>query len=181
MPAIATACIEYPVNRAWLQRVTDAVRLKIPLATHVEPLRIVLTCLPQIQEALSASPAGTAHLDLVCAYMKRVHFYIYYRGQQCRDEGDMIASRGACRATEAASKEEVEEVSVAHSSEERHVHRDCCDALRLCGYNINLMSTRKCKLSNLSAFSVFFRRVQCKLWTVHAVWRLGVVLSVNLV
>lgn len=125
--------------------VTDAVGLGIPLATRGEQLRIVLPCLPQIQEALSASPAGTAHLDLVCAYMKRVHFYIYYRGQQCRDEGDMIASRGACRATEAASKEEIEEVSVAHSPEARQMHRDC-DALPVCAYNINLLSAHKCKL-----------------------------------
>ena len=65
----------------------------------------------QIQEALSSSPAGTAELDLVCAYMKRVHLYLYYRGQQCRDEGDMISSRSACRGTEAASKEDVQEVS----------------------------------------------------------------------
>lgn len=47
----------------------------------------------------------------------------------------MIASRGACRATEAASKEEIEEVSVEHSPEAGQMHRDC-DALPSCAYNI---------------------------------------------
>ena len=74
-------------------------------------LHLRCSCPVQIQEALSSSPAGTAELDLVCAYMKRVHLYLYYRGQQCRDEGDMISSRSACRGTEAASKEDVQEVS----------------------------------------------------------------------
>lgn len=69
----------------------------------------------QIQAALASSPVGTAQLDLVCAYMKRVYFYLYYRGQQCRDEGDMIASRGAGRGIPAASKEEVEAVSDIHA------------------------------------------------------------------
>lgn len=108
---------------------TDAVGLWISLATCGDESCILSLsfCLPQIQEALAASPAGTAHLDLVCAYLKRVHFYIYYRGQQCRDEGDMIASRGACRASEAASKEEIEEVRVAHFPERKPVHNRACD------------------------------------------------------
>lgn len=59
---------------------------------------------------MEASPLSTAKLDLVCAYLKRVYFYVYYRGHQCRDEGDMIASRSACRGSEAASKEQVEKV-----------------------------------------------------------------------
>jgi len=49
----------------------------------------------------------------VCAYMKRVYFYLYYRGHQCRDEGDMIATRGAGRGVPAASKEEIEKVAVS--------------------------------------------------------------------
>lgn len=65
----------------------------------------------QVKTALASSPVGTAQLDLVCAYMKRVYFYLYYRGQQCRDEGDMIASRGAGRGVPAASKEEIEKVA----------------------------------------------------------------------
>lgn len=64
---------------------------------------------------LASSPAGTAQLDLVCAYLKRVYFYLYYRGQQCRDEGDMIATRGAGRGVPAASKEEVEAASDLHA------------------------------------------------------------------
>lgn len=65
----------------------------------------------QVQQAIEASPLSTAKLDLVCAYLKRVYFYVYYRGHQCRDEGDMIASRSACRGSEAASKQQVEKVS----------------------------------------------------------------------
>lgn len=65
----------------------------------------------QVEEAIEFSPLSTAKLDLVCAYLKRVYFFVYYRGHQCRDEGDMIASRSACRGSEAASKEQVAEVS----------------------------------------------------------------------
>eukprot|EP00752_Nemacystus_decipiens_P006120 g5520.t1 len=63
---------------------------------------------PEVQAALASSPAGTAQLDLVCAYLKRVYFYLYYRGQQCRDEGDMISTRGAGRGTPAAPKEDIQ-------------------------------------------------------------------------
>lgn len=66
-----------------------------------------------MEEAIEASLLSTAKVDLVCAYLKRVHFFLYYRGQQCKDEGDMIASRSACRGIAAASKEEVQEVSKA--------------------------------------------------------------------
>ncbi|CAM9543352.1 unnamed protein product, partial [Ectocarpus sp. 6 AP-2014] len=66
---------------------------------------------PEVQAALTSSSSGAAQLDLVCAYMKRVYFYVYYRGQECRDEGDMIASRGAGRGVPASSKEEVQEAS----------------------------------------------------------------------
>lgn len=82
------------------------------------PRAFLPACLPascfllQVETAIEASPLSTAKLDLVCAYLKRVHFFIYYRGQQCKDEGDMIAARGACRAVEAASKEEVGQVSI---------------------------------------------------------------------
>lgn len=72
----------------------------------------------QVEEAIETSPLSTAKLDLVCAYLKRVHFFVYYRGHQCRDEGDMIASRSACRGVEAASKEDVAEVS-------QFVHASC--------------------------------------------------------
>lgn len=65
----------------------------------------------QVQAALTSSSSGAAQLDLVCAYMKRVYFYVYYRGQECRDEGDMIASRGAGRGVPAASKEEIQAAS----------------------------------------------------------------------
>lgn len=64
-----------------------------------------------MQAALESSPSGAAQLDLVCAYMKRVYFYVYYRGHECRDEGDMIASRGAGRSVPAASKEEIQAAS----------------------------------------------------------------------
>ncbi|CAM9208660.1 unnamed protein product, partial [Choristocarpus tenellus] len=62
----------------------------------------------EVEEALAASPLSTAKLDLVCAYLKRVHFFVYYKGQQCQDEGDIIGVRTACRAKPAASKEDVE-------------------------------------------------------------------------
>ncbi|CAM9269748.1 unnamed protein product [Scytosiphon promiscuus] len=63
---------------------------------------------PEVQAALSSSPSGAAQLDLVCAYLKRVYFYVYYRGHECRDEGDMIASRSAGRGLPGASREEVQ-------------------------------------------------------------------------
>lgn len=86
------------------------------LSTRVVGIGFVFSCSVQVQDALASAPAGTAQLDLVCAYMKRVYFFLYYRGQQCRDEGDMIASRGACRGIEAASMAEIEEVSATRPS-----------------------------------------------------------------
>lgn len=65
----------------------------------------------QVQTALASSPSGAAQLDLVCAYLKRVYFYVYYRGHECRDEGDLIASRSAGRALPGASREEVQAAS----------------------------------------------------------------------
>lgn len=70
-----------------------------------------------MEEAIELSPLSTAKLDLVCAYLKRVYFFVYYRGHQCRDEGDMIASRSACRGSEAASKEQVAKVSKSYLGE----------------------------------------------------------------
>jgi len=44
----------------------------------------------EVIEHIEAKP--TALLDVTIAYLRRVHFFNYYTGQQCLDEGDLIST-----------------------------------------------------------------------------------------
>lgn len=96
--------------------------LNTPTQTRAKNTSVVLVLAGQILDALVSSSAGTAQLDLVCAYLKRVYMFVYYRAHQCRDEGDMVSSRGSCRSMVAPPKEEIQEVHTDHYPSACPVH-----------------------------------------------------------
>ncbi|CAM9615572.1 unnamed protein product [Chrysoparadoxa australica] len=64
--------------------------------------------------ASAASKPSAALLDLACAYLRRVHCFVYYAGTQCEGEGDAMTykpyKRAAVKAAPAAAEAEAEPV-----------------------------------------------------------------------
>ncbi|KAL7690513.1 putative Zinc finger C2H2-type [Plasmopara halstedii] len=104
---------------------TQALRLAQALDTRLFELnqekcdQVGIHALLSLEQVLVKYPSAKEQLDLVIAYLRRVHHYIYYAGVQCRDMGDILHAHPALFCRPPPSLRDLEEEKTRHEENER--------------------------------------------------------------
>ncbi|KAJ0402341.1 hypothetical protein ATCC90586_006537 [Pythium insidiosum] len=92
------------------QALTLASRLDKTLYSKEQDLNACgIEALLEHQDVVAAYPTEKSKLDVIVAYLRRVHHFIYYAGVQCIDMGDIMHAHPALFARPAATPKDIED------------------------------------------------------------------------
>ncbi|KAJ0389030.1 hypothetical protein P43SY_011999 [Pythium insidiosum] len=92
------------------QALTLAKRLDKTLYSKEQDLNSCgIEALLEHQDVVAAYPTEKSKLDVIVAYLRRVHHFIYYAGVQCIDMGDIMHAHPALFARPAATPKDIED------------------------------------------------------------------------
>ncbi|KAG9402346.1 hypothetical protein AC1031_006965 [Aphanomyces cochlioides] len=111
------APLKTPSYMSLPDRITYDYKQALHLATLLDKQSIEENNINSILESLGEEKSERERLDIIVAYLRRVHHFIYYAGIQCFDMGDVMHAYPALFVRPAATERDIEDdKSVTHKT-----------------------------------------------------------------